>query len=119
MKGLLFFLFAASLGLIWGCAGLRSGSGDTAGGFYDGFGEGYRGPIHLRIQIGPGGDIRGIEILEHGEDPLVGGYAMEELLEAVLSAGSADIDVDAVSGATGSSAGFLEAVEDAAARAGF
>jgi uncharacterized protein with FMN-binding domain len=40
---------------------------------------------------------------------------MEELLEAVLSAGSAD--VDAVSGATGSSAGFLEAVEDAMARA--
>ncbi|MDR1108535.1 MAG: FMN-binding protein [Spirochaetaceae bacterium] len=118
MKGLLFFLCAVSLGLISGCAGLRSGDRDTAGGFYDGFGEGYRGPIHLRLQIGPRGDIRGIEILEHGEDPQVGGYAMEELLEAVLSTGSADIDIDAVSGASGSSAGFLEAVEDAVARAG-
>jgi hypothetical protein len=115
MKGLFVFCLVLALGITGGCAGLRSGGGEEPGGFYDGFGEGNRGPIHLRLQIGPGGDIREIEILEHGEDPLVGGYAMEELLEAVLSAGSAD--VDAVSGATGSSAGFLGAVEDAAARA--
>jgi uncharacterized protein with FMN-binding domain len=99
---------------MFGCAGLRSPSAD-AGGFYEGFGEGYRGPIHLLVQIGPGGDIQGIEILEHGEDPLVGGYALEELLEAVLSTGS--VDIDAISGATESSLGFLGAVEDAATRA--
>ena len=109
------FLFVLSLAIMAGCAGLSSGNRDDPGEFYEGFGEGYRGPIRLRVRIGPGGDIRGIEILDHGEDPLVGGYALEELLEAVLSAGSTDID--AVSGATESSAGFLEAVEDAAARA--
>ena len=113
MKGLLLFVLAA--GFMGGCAGLRSPAGG-AGGFYEGFGEGYRGTIHLRVQIGPGGDIRGIEILEHGEDPLVGGYALEELMEAVLAAGSADIDW--ISGATESSRGFLGALEDAAARAG-
>jgi uncharacterized protein with FMN-binding domain len=116
MKRLIFFFFVLSLGIIAGCAGLRSGNREDPGEFYEGFGEGYRGPIQLRVQIGPGGDIRGIEILDHGEDPLVGGYAMEELLEAVLAAGSTDID--AVSGATESSAGFLGAVEDATARAG-
>jgi uncharacterized protein with FMN-binding domain len=109
MKGL--FVFALSLGILAGCAGLRFGNRDDPGEFYEGFGEGYRGPIHLRVAMGPGGDIRDIEILSHGEDPLVGGYAMEELLEAVLSAGSADID--GLSGATESSAGFLHAVEDA------
>ncbi|MDR2758320.1 MAG: FMN-binding protein [Spirochaetaceae bacterium] len=114
MKGSCFFLLALAGAFVLGCVGLRSGAGET-GGFYDGFGEGYRGPIHLRVQIGSGGDIRGIEILEHGEDPLVGGYALEELLEAVLSAGSADID--GISGATETSAGFLGAVEDAARRA--
>ncbi|MDR0689225.1 MAG: FMN-binding protein [Spirochaetaceae bacterium] len=111
MKGLL--LFVLSLGIMAGCA--SSGARDDPGEFYEGFGEGYRGPIRLRVRIGPGGDIRGIEILDHGEDPLVGGYALEELLEAVLSTGSTDID--AISGATESSAGFLGAVEDAAARA--
>jgi uncharacterized protein with FMN-binding domain len=115
MRGFWFFLLVLAGGFILGCAGLRSGPGD-AGGIYEGAGEGYRGPIRLRVQIGPGGDIRGIEVLAHGEDPLVGGYALEELLEAVLSAGSAD--VDAVSGATESSAGFLGAVEAAAAQAG-
>ena len=40
---------------------------------------------------------------------------MEELLEAVLETGSTDLD--AVSGATFSSAGFLEAVEDALGKA--
>ena len=109
------FLFVLSLGIMAGCAGLSSGNRDDPGEFYEGFGEGYRGPIRLRVRIGTGGDIRGIEILDNGEDPLVGGYALEDLLEAVLSAGSTDID--AVSGATESSAGFLEAVEDAAARA--
>jgi urocanate reductase len=112
MKNSFFFLLVIFLGIM-GCAGLRS-SGSGAGEFYEGFGSGYRGPIQLRVQIGPGGDIRGIEILEHGEDPLVGAYAMEELLEAVLSTGS--VDIDGISGATESSAGFLEAVEDALAR---
>jgi urocanate reductase len=112
MKNVFFCLFILFLGIM-GCVGLRSRSSD-GGDFYEGFGKGYRGPIHLRVQIGPGGDIRGIELLEHGEDPLVGAYAMEELLEAVISSGS--VDIDGISGATESSAGFLGAVEDALAR---
>jgi fumarate reductase flavoprotein subunit len=57
------------------------------------------------------GAITGIEIVESGEDPFVGGAAMEELLELVLMYNSTDLD--AVSGATESSKGFLAAVENA------
>jgi uncharacterized protein with FMN-binding domain len=60
--------------------------------------------------------ITGIEILEHEDDEQIGGAAMEELLGLVLDANSPD--VDGISGATESSAGFLAAVEDALNRAG-
>jgi uncharacterized protein with FMN-binding domain len=57
------------------------------------------------------GGIQGIEILEHQDDPLIGGAAMEELAELAVAWGSTD--PDAVSGATESGAGFLAAVEAA------
>lgn len=81
---------------------------------YEGVGEGYQGPIHVSVLVGPGG-ILGIEIISHEEDALVGGTAMEELLDAVLAANSTD--VDGVSGATESSAGFLAAIDDALRKA--
>jgi uncharacterized protein with FMN-binding domain len=61
-----------------------------------------------------GGLIRDIEITEHGEDPALGGEAMAELVEQVLAYGPAETDV--VSGATESSRGFLNALEDALRR---
>jgi uncharacterized protein with FMN-binding domain len=61
-----------------------------------------------------GGLIRDIEIAEHREDPAVGGEAMTELLEQALAYGPVEIDV--VSGATESSRGFLNALEDALRR---
>ena len=79
-------------------------------GVYEGQGRGYRGPIHVRVQISPGG-IEDIEITRHGESPFPGLAAMEELLEGVLETGSTDLDL--ISGASFSSRGFLEAVEDA------
>jgi uncharacterized protein with FMN-binding domain len=83
-------------------------------GFYEGAGKGYQGQVHVLVQVGSGG-ILGIEILDHGDDALVGGAAMEELLELVLDANSTELD--AVAGATESSAGFLAAVEEALALA--
>jgi uncharacterized protein with FMN-binding domain len=67
------------------------------------------------VETGAGGGLLGIEITDHREDPLVGGLALEELLEAVLSSGSTH--VDGISGATETGAGFLAAVEDALSRA--
>ena len=81
-------------------------------GIYVGTGRGYRGPIRVRVYLSEGG-IEDIEILESYEDS----YAMEaieELRELVLEMNSTDLD--AISGATVSSMGFLSALEAALER---
>ena len=99
-----FFLLAACLGP----ASLRE-TAYTAG-TYEGSGRGLRGAINVRIETA-NGEIVDIEILEHRESVFPGLAAMEELLELVLETGSTDLD--AISGASYSSRGFLEAVENA------
>ena len=83
-------------------------------GTYEGSSRGYRGQIHIQLQTSYA-EIEDIVIISHQESSYPGAAAMEELLEAVLETGSTDLD--AVSGATYSSRGFLEAVEDALAKA--
>ena len=83
-------------------------------GSYTGTGRGYRGPITVQIETSLGG-IEDIAVIDHRESAFPGGAAMEELLELVLETGSTDLD--AVSGATFSSRGFLEAVDDALSKA--
>ena len=98
-----------------GCLG--SGPIRAAGfepGVYEGSGQGYRGPILVQVLLSPAG-IEDIVIIRHEEGAYTGALAMEELLDLVLMEGTADLD--AVSGATYSSRGFLEAVEDALERA--
>jgi uncharacterized protein with FMN-binding domain len=110
---LLFLLNIAAPILFPGC--LSQTSVQNAGytpGIYEGSGRGYRGPVHVRVQISPAG-IEDIVITSHEEIAYPGAAAMEELLEMVLETGSTDLD--AISGATFSSMGFLEAVEDALA----
>ena len=116
-KGLfsLFFGILAAGALFPGCLGSASvREAGFAPGNYEGTGRGYRGPIRVQVQISPAG-IEDIVIIEHRENAYPGAAAMEELLEAVLETGSTDLD--AVSGATYSSRGFLEAVEDAIGKA--
>ena len=116
----LFFIFCRSLFalfylLIPGCLGtgfIREAS--YIPGTYEGTGQGYRGPIHVEVELSHAG-IEDITITGHSEGAYPGGAAMEELLEAILETGSTELD--AVSGATFSSAGFLEAVEDALGKA--
>jgi len=105
----------AILLLMAGCLGpgLVREAGYRAG-VYEGTGRGFRGPIVVQIQMSPSG-IEDVVILSHRETPYPGAAAMEELLELVLETGSADLDV--ISGASVTSRGFLEAVEDAAAKA--
>ncbi|MCL2233090.1 MAG: FMN-binding protein [Treponema sp.] len=102
------------LALIILFAGCLSSEAGYTPGIYEGTGRGYRGPIHVRLQTSPAG-IEYIAIVSHRESAFPGTAAMEELLEAILEYGSTDLD--AVSGATFSSRGFLEAVEDALKKA--
>jgi fumarate reductase flavoprotein subunit len=113
-KTVLGILIIFAAGLCLSCAGLTAGSGNYAPGTYEGRAQGFRGPVHVAVLVDTGG-IRGIEILESADDESVGGAAMEELAELVLEWGSTDID--GISGATESSAGFLAATEDALKKA--
>jgi len=108
-------IFSAVVLISAGC--LSSGTVREAGfepGIYEGSGRGYRGLVYVLVQAGPAG-IEDIVITEHREFAFPGLAAMEELLDAVLEFGSTDLDV--ISGATFSSRGFLEAVENALKRA--
>jgi len=109
-------LFFCSLSvLIFACLALPSAM--EAGympGTYEGTGSGYKGPIHVRVQTSATG-IEDIAIISHQESNFPGLAAIEELLEQVLETG--ETDIDAISGATYSSRGFLQAVEDALEKA--
>ena len=111
---LLAFIF-----LLAGCQNTDSGrkTGNTFGylpGIYEGTGKGFRGPVNVQVQVS-GAGIEDIVITGHKESVYPGGAAMEELLETILEYGFTDLD--AVSGATYSSRGFLDAVEDALGQA--
>ena len=116
MKATTYSLLLAVLILITACLGPASmREPGYASGFYEGSGRGLRGAINVRLEVS-NGEIVDIEILEHRESAFPGLAAMEELLELVLETGSTDLD--AISGASYSSRGFLEAVEDALEKAG-
>jgi fumarate reductase flavoprotein subunit len=99
-----------------GCAGYRTPTASPGyrDGVWRGSGRGHGGEIRVEVRIASG-LIQEIGIAPHREDPFTGGEAMAELLELVLDYQSTDLD--AVSGATESSAGFLAAVEEALGRA--
>jgi len=86
--------------------GLDEGDGEIL----EGVGQGFRGPIAVQVRLNEG-SITEIEIVDSAEDRFVGAAAIEELIDLVIMYNSTDID--AVSGATESSEGFLEAVRNA------
>jgi uncharacterized protein with FMN-binding domain len=97
---------ALAVALILGCASLKTGNGV----FYEGSAMGYRGMIHVRVEMEDGA-ITEITVIESSEDEAIGGAAIEELTDLVMMYNTTEID--AVSGATETSRGFLEAVENA------
>ena len=111
----LFFGIPLTFLLLPGCLVLPSvlETGYVSG-IYEGTGQGYRGPVHVQVQVAQSG-IEGIVITGHSDSTFPGAAAMEELLEQVLEYGSLDLDV--IAGATYSSRGFLDAVENAVSQA--
>ena len=76
-------------------------------GVYTATGQGYQSDIEIEVTISEG-EISSIEVLSHGETAEIADPAFEDLEEAVIEAQSADVDT--VSGATGTSEGYLEAL---------
>jgi uncharacterized protein with FMN-binding domain len=111
---LVFAAVAAAAGIA-GCAtaSFSGVSGRLArfnAGIWAGSGEGYSGPILVEVETGENQILR-IRLVEENEDPLSGGEAIRELVSLVLEYDNTDID--AISGATVTSEGFLHALDDA------
>jgi len=84
-------------------------------GTYTGTGEGFDGPIEVEVTT-EGNEIVGVDILSHSESPDISDPAIEEIPEAIVDNNSTDVDV--ASGATASSEGIMEAVNNALAEDG-
>ncbi|AFG37305.1 FMN-binding protein [Spirochaeta africana] len=99
-----FFLISVAM-----LAGLLIGCGqDTT--VYRESGMGYNGAIEIEVEIADE-QITAIRVVDHSETQDVADPAFEQLIAAVLENQHTDIDV--VSGATYTSRGFLQAVENA------
>jgi uncharacterized protein with FMN-binding domain len=115
MKHLFFSVIALVLAAAaLACAGQGSRNEQAGSGLVDGEYEGtaraYRGDIHVRVCV-HNGVMSEIEIIDSPDDRFVGGAAIEELQELALIYNTADLD--AISGATESSDGFLAALSAA------
>jgi len=108
MKYVLFSVMVLVI-ILSGCAVLNA-SRIAAGEVYEGTAAGYRGPIHVQVRMN-GGSIMEITVVDSSEDRFVGEAAIEELIDLVIEYNSTDIDV--ISGATVTSKGFLDAVNNA------
>jgi len=104
-----FFLVVAVCGCVAFTARRGLDNGEN-GEIFEGVGQGFRGPISVLVRMSDG-SITEIEIVDSEEDRFVGGVAMEELIDLVIMYNSTD--VDAISGATETSEGFLKAVRNA------
>lgn len=83
---------------------------------YEGQGVGKSlSPIVVRVTYADG-VIENVEVVSHAETEGIGTMAIDELPSAIVAANSTDVDV--VAGATMTSNGIIEAVNDAIAQAG-
>lgn len=103
------------LGLITILTACGSSEGKYKPGTYEGVGEGKNGPIKLQVTVDKD-KIKEIKVLEHKETPVLSDPAFDQVIKNIIK--SNDINVEAVSGATLTSDGIIEAVKDALAKAG-
>lgn len=85
-------------------------AGPPEDGTYTGVGEGYAGPIEVEVVVQDGW-IVDIQVLDHAETPGISDPGFEETMNAIFTSNSTDVDT--VSGATMTSGGLIEAVNNA------
>lgn len=89
--------------------GCQADSGKYKDGIYTGSGEGKYGPIKVEVSVEKG-KISTVKVLEHNETPGISDPAIEKTPQDIIKAQSTE--VDAVSGATVTSKGIIEAVNN-------
>jgi len=82
----------------------------AADGTYEGEGKGKRGPVKVAVTV-EGHKVKDLEVLEHYDTIPIASAAFDELGE--LLRGRSAVDVDAVTGATQTSYGAINAARDA------
>ena len=94
---------------------LSEEEGGSSGGALTGTADGYMGPITVEVTM-DGDTITGVTVTSNSETPNIAGAALEQIPAAIVEANSPD--VDAVSGATYTSNGIMDAVRNALESAG-
>lgn len=89
---------------------LGKASGQLADGQYIGTADGFNGPITVSVTVS-GGTVTAVEVTDHSDTPFIADGAIEQVTAAIVESQTAD--VDAVSGATYTSNGVMNAVKDA------
>lgn len=120
MKKLLSVLLMLSLvlGLAISASGETAVSQDKSdlfNGTFEGEGTGHNGPIKVSLTIEDNA-ITNIEVTDQIETTGLGDVALNTMIQEVI--GKNSLEVDAVTGATISSKGFLDAVQDAFSKTG-
>ena len=93
---------------------IDTGNANLNDGVYTGSGQGFNGPIRVRVTVS-GGNITNVEILSHSDDAPYFNRAKAVIGRMLGKPGKS---VDTVSGATYSSRGIIDAVRNALANAG-
>ena len=106
-----FAVVALLLICIWGSTYVVERNGHQ----YDGAAQGFAGEIRVSVFV-EGNTITDITYQTEGETPSIGGSAIKALRTKILK--TQNVNIDAISGATYSSKGFLEAVGQALSQAG-
>ncbi|HHY09001.1 MAG TPA: FMN-binding protein [Firmicutes bacterium] len=89
---------------------LRKASTVFADGVHTGKAEGFSSTITVEVTVS-GGAIARVEVVDHDDTPFIAQGAVDQIPAAIVEAQS--WDVEAVSGATLTSQGIMNAVEDA------
>ncbi|OGO76721.1 MAG: hypothetical protein A2Y23_05590 [Clostridiales bacterium GWB2_37_7] len=107
LKQLYILLLVAALLFAVGC---QANSGKFINGIYNGSGEGKNGPIKVEVSV-ENGKLNTIKILEHSETPGLSDPILEKIPQEIIKAQSTEVSV--ISGATVTSNGVIQAVQDA------
>jgi uncharacterized protein with FMN-binding domain len=108
---LIFVLLTAMVLSLVGCGAKETFKAGT----YSGESEGLEGPLKVEVTV-TADEITDIKVISHNETQGLGSVAVEKMTAKIIEAQS--LNVDAVTGATSSSKGVIEAVGNALEKSG-
>ncbi len=114
MKAKRFLAMLLTLCLMAGTAVMPALASEPEDGVFEGVGQGFGGDMTVAVTI-DGGKITAVEVLSHNETMGISDPAFKQVPDAIVASGGTRTDT--VAGATMSSNGILDAVQDALDRA--